>query len=268
MNNDPSLILNFGDDLERHFGKRILNTVPSYATIWATYVGNDGKQNSFPMRGADAAAHKRREIFWQYLYTLFESLALSWEIEEQFKKRGQINNQGDYAQNMNSWIAFYAHLGRIHDMAERITVQLNQETLFAPFDPFYESRHIALHGIKVPMCWVENVLCAPNLGEEKRQWHTKMTWKELDKDDFVFLSEQVCQTLAELEKVVEGFCSQVYKLLAPRLGFQSVSWPEPDKSKTSDVREIPFEATQSCTMMGNSGVQNISGFRGDSDNLE
>lgn len=32
---------------------------------------------------------------------------------------------------------------------------LGENRLFAPFDPFYEQRHIALHGIKVPMRWAD-----------------------------------------------------------------------------------------------------------------
>lgn len=266
MNHDPQKILTQGDSLEKYCGDRILGTIPSYATIWATFIGNDGSQNPLPMPGADGQANENRTILWQRLYTLFESLALSWEIENYFNNRDKIKDHADYAWNLNQWTAFYAHLGRIHDMAEGITAQLNQNTLFAPFDPFYEQRHIALHGIKVPMCWAENVLCAPILGEEKKQWHTKMQWGELGKEHFDLLSSQVSATLRELEKVIEVFCAQVLNLITPRLGLAPVDWPLAAALRaTLEVRSTLVYATQSTVSIDPSGTQGISEFSGQRD---
>lgn len=263
MNHDPILIRKHGDDLEKYWAERILTSIPSYATMWATYVGNDGQQEALPMSKSNADAEEERIIIWQWLYTLFESMALAWEIEHQFKKREAITEYKDYASNLNAWIAFYAHLGRIHDMAEKLTNKLNQNNLFAPFDPFYEQRHIALHGIKVPMRWVENVLCAPTLGEKPKEWHTQLNWGELKKADFEFLSTHISGTLRELEKVVEGFCAQVFQLL-PGMGLSPVLWPKMEavvESKPA-AKAIPFAGTQSCAPYEQSGIQNISGFSG------
>jgi hypothetical protein len=260
MNHNPELILKYGDDMEKHWGEKILGSIPSYATIWATYIGNDGSQNFLPMPDADKNGLEERIAFWQRLYTLFESLALCWEIEREFGHRDRVIDRADYYRYLNSWTAFYAHLGRIHDMAEGITDQLDQSNLFAPFDPFYEKRHIALHGIKVPMCWAENVLCVPPLGEEVRQWHTKMNWGELNNKHFGFLSSQVCETLRDLERVIEGFCAQVFNLLTPRLGMKPVKWPQQVGivARQKPV-EVIFSGTQSCSTFGQSGVHNISG---------
>lgn len=261
MSHDPQKILTEGDSLEKYFGERILGTIPSYATIWATYVGNDGSQNPLPMPGADKEAYENRAILWQRLYTLFESLALSWVIEKYFNHRDTIKDHEDYAWNLNQWTAFYAHLGRIHDMAEGITAQLRQTTLFAPFDPFYEQRHIALHGIKVPMCWAENVLCAPILGEEKNRWHTKMQWGELGTEHFDLLSSQCSGTLRALETVIEVFCAQVLSLVSPRLSLTPVEWSlRPALMTTLEVRAVPVYATQSTVSIDPSGTQRISGY--------
>ena len=226
MPHDPALICKYGDDIERHLAERILNTIPSYATFWATYIGNDGSMKSLPMPQATSTGYSNRETVWQYLYTLFESLALCWQLENDFAQRERITNFADYAWNLNAWTAFYAHLGRIHDMAEKATAQLNETRLFAPFDPFYEKRHIALHGIKVPMRWVESVLCAPPLGEAHRQWHTRMSWAELTKADFDLLSATIASTLRELEPIIDFFFSQVAQLATSRLGLEPVQWPE------------------------------------------
>ena len=81
MPHDPTLIVKHGDDIECHLAERILNTIPSYATFWATYIGNDGRMNSLPMPQASPTAYANRETLWQCLYTLFESLALCWQLE-------------------------------------------------------------------------------------------------------------------------------------------------------------------------------------------
>src|SRR5579862_8735414 len=104
---DPELIHQFGDDLEKHFAETILNRVPSYATFWATFVGNNGRQNSLPMPCADADTQKSRAHLWEHLYTLFESLALCWDLEANFQGAEQITGFAEYASNLNAWTAFY-----------------------------------------------------------------------------------------------------------------------------------------------------------------
>lgn len=244
---DPELIRLHGDDIEQQFAEQILTRIPSYATFWATYVGNDGSHHSLPMPGASTDAHKSRDEVWQNLYTLFESLALCWFLENQFGASERIQTADDYFRNLNAWTAFYAHLGRIHDMAEKTTTILGEKRLFAPFDPFYEQRHIALHGIKVPMRWADSVLCAPPLGEEANQWHTQMAWKDLKKAQFDYLSASVSSTLRALEPVIAGFFDAALKLAEPRLGLRPVAWPENLKPRSADdVVEIPMAGTQSC----------------------
>jgi hypothetical protein len=243
-----------GDYLERQVAESILSRIPSYATFWTTYVGNDGQQQTLQMPGVDTATINTREMIWQHLYSLFESLALCWQVEEEFKDREQINTLADYTWQLNAWTAFYAHLGRIHDMAERVTQRIGQQSLFGPFDDFYEQRNIALHGIKVPMRWVENVLSAPPLGEAPRQWHGKV-WSDLGKADFEFLSHTMTMTLRSLEQVVEAFLSQVFSLAASRLDFRPIQW----ESRINAADQIigSFETPAPFTMPI-SGVQQIN----------
>ena len=242
----PELIRDHGDDIEGYFAEQILNRIPAYATFWATYVGNDGAHQSLPMPGASGEAHKTREAIWQDLYTLFESLALCWVLEEQFHANERVTTNGDYFRNLNAWTAFYAHLGRIHDMAEKATTILGENRLFAPFDPFYEQRHIALHGIKVPMRWADSVLCAPPLGEKPGEWHTQLSWRDLNKAQFDYLSASVSSTLRALEPIIATFLDSALQLAEPRLGFRPISWPEkPTPRAVHDAGEIPMAGTQS-----------------------
>ena len=259
---DPEMIRHHGDDLERHFAEEIINRIPAYATFWATYVGNNGTQGSLAMPGKADETHTTRDSLWQYLYTLFESLALCWSIESEFLKRECISSTEDYLRNLNAWTAFYAHLGRIHDMAEKATTLIDETRLFAPFDPFYEQRHIALHGIKVPMRWADKVLCAPPLGEKARQWNTQMSWKELDKSDFEDISSPVSSTLRELEIVISNFISAVLQLADSKLGLRQVIWPASAAPRPIYTNiAVPMAATQSSDPISHA-PHGISGFSG------
>src|SRR5262245_40529486 len=102
-----------GDLIERQFAERVGEVLPSYARIWAEYIGNDGQAHALPMPGANGESLKSREEHWQRLYTIFESLALCWQIEDEITSITKINGFKDYAQNLNLWMAFHSHMGRI-----------------------------------------------------------------------------------------------------------------------------------------------------------
>src|ERR1700719_3584348 len=101
MQHDPNLIRKYGDDIELHLAEKVLNKIPSYAVFWATFIGNDGAMNPLPMHHATPEADEKRKAIWECLYTLFESLALCWQLEIEFAGRERIANFADYAWNLN-----------------------------------------------------------------------------------------------------------------------------------------------------------------------
>lgn len=262
-NNDPQLIRQHGDVLERTYADRILNSIPTYATIWATYIGNDGAAGYLPMPGADQAAQTNRAKLWERLYTLYESLALCWSLEEEFREHENINTPGDYIQFLNSWTAFYAHLGRIFDMAQDVADQLNHNGAVTPIKEFFESRCIVLHGPKVPLKWVDNALASPPLGEGQGQWHDKMSWDQLTPEQFNFVTNNVTDILRKLEPLVEVFLAQVFALIRPKLSLTPLDWTQTIKGQfdvNPHLHAVPLVATQSSEKIPTPSVHNVSGF--------
>jgi len=228
------LIRDNGDYLEKNYADKILCRVEGYGLFWATYIGNDGKSNYLPMPGVSPEVLHTRTRIWEHLYTLFESLAFCWRLEERFSARNGIASATDYVDNLNDWIAFYGHLGRIYDMAQKVAEEFQRKELIAPFDPFYKQRHIVLHYPKVPMCWVDNVLVAPMLGEGRQNWKKGMRWTEMNSDDFHFVSDIVDTTLRELEKVVNKFFFNISEFAASEKAFVSIQWPSPREIKKQE----------------------------------
>lgn len=160
-----------GDLIEQHFADRINKVIPAYTKLWAEYIGNDGKANALPMPKTKKNAEESREKYWQRFYTILESLAICWDIEEELHQIKNITSFKVYAKNLNQWMAFYSHMGRIHDMVKRTAEELKRDDLLKPFDDYWKERNIVLHGPKVPMKLVYNELAVASLGESPRDWN-------------------------------------------------------------------------------------------------
>jgi hypothetical protein len=185
-------------------------------------------------------------------------------LEDSFAELKAVTTPAQYADNLNAWIAFYAHLGRIHDMAEKAAAQFQGEGLFVPFDSFNEKRHTVLHYPKVPMYWAESVLASPRLGETPRDWKQGMRWSELDHQGFEFLCDIVASTLRDLEKVINAFMYRIAELVTLQLQFVPVEWPEASQTFHKSVLspppsgarfEVAVEANDSLPLSGTLNVR-------------
>ena len=224
-----------GDLVEQQFADRIAAVIPSYAKVWAEYIGNDGHAHALPMAGVEREVLDSREKQWQRIYTILESLALCWEIEDDLHKITEITGFRSYAQNLNLWMAFHSHMGRIHDMVKAVAGELDRPDLLKPFDEYWKDRHIVLHGPKVPMKWVYNALAVPALGETPKHWNDKMLWQELKSTDFEFVSTGVSKILRELEARLEQCFADLRKSMPAKHGWRPVSWNAAVKNLNYDV---------------------------------
>jgi len=240
MNIDPfAKLKSDGDFLERHVAEQVQKALPSYARIWAEYVGNDGRENALPMVEVDEVAKQSRSKYWQRLYTVLESLALCWDIEEELHRFQEIKNFKHYMHNLNLWMAFYSHLGRIRDMVKAIAGDLNKSELLKPFDEYWKERHIVLHGPKVPMKWVYNTLAISPLGEKPKHWDDKMVWSNLKEGDIEFIADEVSKIIRELEQRLERCLASLRKILPEKYGWKRVSWDiEGGTSPSSEPRGV------------------------------
>jgi hypothetical protein len=224
------MLATFGDPVERHFATRIAASFPSYARMWTEYIGNDGHSNLLPMPGGTEEAIQSRAEQWPRIYTIFESLALCWDIEDELAQVEDAAAFKPYAHNLNLWMAFYSHLGRIHDMIKVIveTSKVGKPELVHPFNQFWKERHILLHGPKVPLKWIDNVIARPQFGDGPKSWSDKKQWTDLRGKDFEFLGASVASALRELERRLERCISELRKVLPQVFDWKPVVWPERD----------------------------------------
>lgn len=231
-NNEFDLIRDYGDLLEKEFAEKIEQRIPSYAKIWAKYIGNDGDAHALAMQGAKEGVLESRQKCWQRIYTLFESLASCWDIEEDFLNTKAIDQAKTYVQYLNFWMAFYAHLGRIRDMVDKIANEIKKPELVAPLKKYWEQRHIVLHGPKVPLKCINNVVGVPELGDEPRRWNDKMLWEQLELTNYMQISERVTLILREVEPKLDRFLAEMTKLIPSLYDWEPVNWHEFLKLRT------------------------------------
>jgi hypothetical protein len=231
--NEFGLIRDYGDILEKHFAGEISERIPSYARIWAEYIGNDGSAHALPMEGAKETITESRQKYWQCIYTLFESLAFCWHIERELTATEKIEYPEHYIQYLNLWMSFYAHLGRIHDMVEDIACpELKRKDLLNPFEEYWKQRHIVLHGRKIPLKNVNGVAAVPDLGEGNRHWNDGMLWEQLGPADFKQIHERVTVILREIEPALDRFLAEIRKALPKFCDWRPVNWAAFLKART------------------------------------
>jgi hypothetical protein len=266
-NDEPlAKLKSHGDLIERYFADRIHEVILAYARFWARYIGNDGNAQALPMPNAKKDAEESRERYWQRFYTILESLAICWDIEEELIELQEIYSFKVYAKNLNQWMAFYAHLGRIHDMVKATVNELKRPDLLKPFDDYWQERNIILHGPKVPMKLVYNVLAVPSFGYSPRNWNDKMVWSQLGPADFEFIAAGVTSILRGLEPRLNRCFAELYKILPASYGWQPVVWPGASEQNDKGSLRISLSDNQSVTTYASgtglySGIANISGSR-------
>lgn len=227
-----------GDLLEKYYSKYLFNRLPNYATFWEAFIGNDGSSQPLPMDRASPSANKTREKLWPLLYTMFESMALCWRIEDKLQKLSRIHSPESYADNLNDWMAFFAHTGRVHDMAKKSAQEVgdsDDEGLFEPFKSFYQKRHGIVHYPKIPISKVDGWLKTRAISDNLSLMKNGSVWTDGKETDFQFTIDTVEHLLRDYEQVVNTFFGKLNSIAREKCGFKEVDW--------STVSHIPTETT-------------------------
>jgi hypothetical protein len=144
-------VADHGDLLEKKGATFIRDKFPNYELVWQTYIGNTGDATRALL--PHYPDEKKRESFAEHSYTTFESCFMIQELLSSRIFTADIPCIQAYIQFNQSFILFFAYLGRIHDMVLKAARDLGH--LDGSFEKaikvFYEARNIVLHGKKVPI---------------------------------------------------------------------------------------------------------------------
>jgi hypothetical protein len=143
----------------------------------------------------------------------------------------------------------------LFQLSALVSAPVNRPDLLGPFDQFWKERHIVLHGPKIPLKWVDNVLGVPPLGVGTKGWHDKMMWEDLQRTEFEFLATTVGSCLRELERRLDWCLAELRKVLPASYDWKPVVWPMINAPGQSLVSYPSSSAYDSMLMGRPSGIK-------------
>lgn len=139
-----------GDLLEKEAASFITEKFINYELVWQIYIGNTG--NAVKAKLPNYPNEDKRTNFAEHSYTVLESSFIIYKILESKIFEKSINNFNDYLDFNNSFISFFAHLGRMHDTIIKASNILKYDKEFiTSIHHCYEARCIPIHGKKIPI---------------------------------------------------------------------------------------------------------------------
>lgn len=102
-----------GDLLEKEATHFIREKFINYESVWQIYIGNTGNAIKAPL--PNYPYEEKRTNFAEHSYTVLESSFIISKILESKIFEKSITSFKDYLDFNNSFISFFAHLGRMHD---------------------------------------------------------------------------------------------------------------------------------------------------------
>ena len=222
----PFHIADHGDPIERRYAALLQQGLPGYVRIWDSYFGNDGQSRLPDMVGLAKEDEERRRATNQFSYSAVLSYLSAVHIgrrlsgvhmdAEDERARG-----GLYLHIATDIVSFFAHIGRVRDMMEKIAVVWRDPDIAGPLNDYYQQRNNVLHEGEVPRSFIEGVLVIiPPEGEQPNaaSWRRGSTWWTADLNVAVFAEDYVRETLLGLKNHLNDAFERLYALhIAPAL---------------------------------------------------
>lgn len=151
-----------GDLLEMHECKFIEEKLPCYEEIWKRFIGHQGNGVMAEMEGITPELDSLRVTFAQHHYTILESLILMRQVVDNPLLSQPVDTIEQYYEILNLIMAYQAHAGRVRDNIEKCYNSIGKchewSEKRSKLDEFWETRHIFIHGSKVPFMLDEDKL--------------------------------------------------------------------------------------------------------------
>ncbi len=252
-----------GDLLEMHECEFIETELPSYEEIWKRFIGHQGNGIMAEMTWISPDLDIKRVKFAQHHYTILESLVLMRQVVVDPLLSKPINTMEEYYAILNLIMAFQAHAGRVRDNIEKCYCAIGRcdewAEMRSKLDVFWETRHIFIHGCKVPFMLDEDKLFrSAETNTSSRKWYgyrIDASWRSITKEEMALVYDLFNCSLQELIVVVNELLFDLLKYVKEFITLHNLSLVSPKVSKYSK-----FEISAS---MGNQGQLNpifISGI--------
>lgn len=186
--------LESGDLFERTKAEWIRAKMPLYETVWAEFIGHDGRGHPLPFPGLTPAQARSRRRFYQAHYSLaLYAYLLDTTCDEISHAENSPYDFSGYIADVESFVKFITYVGHIYDMIEDITAALSHpDEVTSRFRPFNSVRSHAIHAARIPLQYDGVGMKIPpisGLNKADGEWHDDTTWDEVDPAKFQYLKD-------------------------------------------------------------------------------
>ncbi len=201
-----------GDLLEKEAASFIEAKFPHYEEIWKIFVGHKG--NGTKAELPNDPYEEKRTKFAENSYTVLESSFFIYRMIETNVFMYGIDNFDAYMNFSNSFISFFAYLGRIHDTVIKASEAIEDDKedhkkFKEAIHHFYEVRNVVLHGKKVPL--ILDSLQFPKMPiiytslVNGNSWHDNYSiWDDADQIKHSYVGENVSSLFDELMHLINN----------------------------------------------------------------
>lgn len=207
-------ISNHGDNLEKEYSDFIKTNIPNYEIIWRMYIGNDGHNHLINTNKLSVTENKDREFFSQFHYTALESfISINETLNEIKEFRVDSNNKvKSLLKLFNSFLLFWALVGRFNDNIKKIQDNLKKINLIIDLDDFYQTRNQILHDRKIPYLIIDKEIMIPKVqvsNQSDKDWNEWSSWFDMNPERYVTLTEFLDTSYLELLKTYNSILSKI-----------------------------------------------------------
>jgi len=210
-----------GDPIEREYSEFLDARLPSYGILWSHFVGNNGKSEVIPLSLSEEHQALRHEVN-QFTYSAIESAIVAQRCQakvstfvESYSQKHHLSGN-EYLDLSELLFSYYAHLGRIRDLIEKLGAAIDLPGLAHDLDEYYKQRNNILHEARVPMMLTGDaigIVPPEGLIGSGRQWGKKKLWATKDDLDMHDVASLVAETtdamLVRLETALARAHSQL-----------------------------------------------------------
>jgi len=203
-----------GDNLEKEYSDFIRTNIPNYEEIWKRYIGNDGNNHLIKVVNLSPEEERDREFFSQFNYTALESFISIYETQCELREfKVDLNNKvKSLLKLFNSFILFWALIGRFNDNIKKIQDILNKINLISDLYDFYQARNQILHDRKIPYLIIDEEIMIPTVltsTQTDQDWNEWKSWFDMNPDRYVTFSEALEKTYLALLKTYNSILSKI-----------------------------------------------------------
>jgi len=191
----------------------IREKIPLYESIWALFIGHDGRGTPLKVTGLPVDQQRRRESFFQAHYTMLVCLVQARDALRQVDQEMQsfAPDSDAYLSIHREMTAFLAFIGQARDMFKKMDAALGLgESVCGRFQDLYQQRCSILHGSIPVHVRDEGFLMIPKLAGEFKSfgtWHDESLWSEAKYMKFDLVSVHLNEIFEDVLSLSQGALS-------------------------------------------------------------